>query len=145
MAGLRWLARTEGHAGGSPTGAAAGAAVVGNLLVFLVCLPLALPVEGTVPADWLWVGYLGVIQIGLAYVFMTRSVRHVRALEAALLLLLEPVLNTLWAWLVHGEVPGTWSRIGALTILVATILHTVGSRTKPSPRYAPEAASSSES
>ena len=145
VAGLRWLARTEGREGGSPAGAAAGAAVAGNLLVFLVCLPLALPVGDAAPADWLWVGYLGVLQIGLAYVFMTRSVRRVPALEGALLLLLEPVLNTLWAWLVHGEVPGTWSRIGALTILVATLVHTLRSRTRSrnGARYDPSAAAAS--
>lgn len=144
VAGLRWLARTEGREGGSPTGAAAGAAVVGNLFVCLVCLPLALPVEGATTSDWLWVVYLGVLQIGLAYVFMTRSVRRVPALEGALLLLLEPVLNTLWAWLVHGEVPGTWSRLGALTILVATIVHTLHSRgRRPEDAAYEEAASSS--
>lgn len=140
VAGLRWLARTEGREGGSPAGAAAGAAVAGNLLVFLVGLPLALPVDGAAAADWLWVGYLGVVQIGLAYVFMTRSVRRVPALEGALLLLLEPVLNTLWSWLVHGEVPGPWSRLGALTILVATLVHTLRAR---SGRGGYEAAASS--
>jgi drug/metabolite transporter (DMT)-like permease len=145
VAGLRWLARTEGRVGGSPAGAAAGAAVAGNLLVCLVCLPLALPVEGAATADWLWVGYLGVVQIGLAYVFMTKSVRRVPALEGALLLLLEPVLNTLWAWLAHGEVPGTWSRLGAATILAATLVHTLGARTNRGARYVAEAASSSES
>jgi len=144
VAGLRWLARAEGQEGGSPAGAAASAAVVGNLLVFAGCLPLALPVEQAVPADWIWVGYLGVVQIGIAYVFMTRSVRRVPALEGALLLLLEPVLNTLWAWLVHGEVPGTWSRLGALTILVATLVHTLRSRGGAKTDYE-EAASSSDS
>jgi len=145
VAGLRWLARAEGQEGGSPAGAAAGAAVVGNLLVFAGCLPLALPVEQAVPADWIWVGYLGVVQIGIAYVFMTRSVRRVPALEGALLLLLEPVLNTLWAWLAHGEVPGTWSRLGAVTILVATLVHTLRSRGGEAETVYEEAASSSDS
>ena len=40
-----------------------------------------LPVETSVAADWLWVGYLGVFQIGLAYVFMTAGVRRLYALE----------------------------------------------------------------
>lgn len=128
VAGLRWLARTEGAEGGSPAGAAAAAAVMGNLLVFVACLPLALPVTDAGPTDWLWIAYLGVLQIGLAYVFMTRSVRSIPALEGALLLLLEPVLNTLWAWWVHGEVPGTWSRLGALVIFTATLLHTLLAR-----------------
>ena len=32
--------------------------------------------------------------------------RHVPAVEATTLLTIEPVLNPLWAWLIHGESPG---------------------------------------
>jgi drug/metabolite transporter (DMT)-like permease len=81
---------------------------------------MALPVLQSRPADWLIVGYLGVFQIGLAYVWLTIGVRRVPALEASLLLLLEPVLNAVWAWLVHGERPGPWSLAGCLVILLAT-------------------------
>jgi drug/metabolite transporter (DMT)-like permease len=44
----------------------------------------------------------------------------VSAFEASLLLLLEPVLNPIWTWLVHGEKPGVWSIAGAAVILLAT-------------------------
>jgi drug/metabolite transporter (DMT)-like permease len=64
-----------------------------------------------------------VFQIGVAYVFMTRGVRRVPAFEGSLLLLLEPVASAIWAWAVHGEIPGRWSAAGAGTILVATILY----------------------
>lgn len=123
VAGLRWLARAERRPGGSPAGAAAGAAIAGNALVFVVALPFALPVIDATASDWAWVAYLGVFQIGLAYVFMTAGVRRVPALEASLLLLVEPVLNTVWAFAVHREVPAPWSCVGALVILVATAVH----------------------
>ena len=128
VSGLRWIARSEGVGRGGqvrPEGAAASTALLGNLIVFGVCLPLALPVRGAGLEDWLWIGYLGVFQIGLAYVFMTAGVRGVRALEGALLLLVEPVLSTLQAWRFHGEVPGLLSAGGALVILCATIVHSV--------------------
>jgi len=125
IAGLRWLARAEGVRGGSPAGAAAGATVVGNAFVFLFCLPFALPVEQGSASDWLWIVYLGVFQIALAYVFMTKGMRTVRALESGLLLLVEPVLNTLITWAMHGEVPGYWSRLGAAVILVSTAVHSL--------------------
>ncbi|MDJ0972828.1 MAG: EamA family transporter [Planctomycetota bacterium] len=142
VAGLRWLARAERHPGGSPSGAAAGAAVAGNALVFLVALPFALPVEQSTVTDWVWIAYLGAFQIGLAYLFMTAGVRRVPALEASLLLLVEPVLNTVWAFLVHGEVPAPWSLVGALVILVATAVHAVAAARGGSERRrqsAPEA------
>lgn len=135
ITGLRWMARDDQAAGHGPAGAAAGAAALGNLLVFVVCLPLALPIGASTPTDWAWIAYLGVFQIGLAYVCMTAGVRRIPALEVSLLLLVEPVLNTLWAWLLHDEVPGPWSRTGALIILLATLWHAVRSS-----RRAPRAA-----
>jgi len=117
--GLRWLGRTADRSKGHDS---AGAAVVaGNLMAFLVCLPMALPVERAVAADWFTVVYLGVFQIGVAYIALTRGVRRVPALEASLLLLLEPVLAAVWAWLVHGEQPGPWSLAGCLIILSASV------------------------
>jgi drug/metabolite transporter (DMT)-like permease len=68
-------------------------------------------------------GYLGVFQIGLAYYLLIRGLARLRAFEASLLLLLEPVLNPVWAWLVHGEQPGAWSLAGGAVILLATLVH----------------------
>lgn len=117
LLGIRWLGRHD-----EPGQSQATAAVVcGNLLAFLACAPFAFPVAQASRIDWLIVLYLGVFQIGLAYVFVTRGMRHVPAFEASLLLLLEPVLNPLWAWLVHSEQPGSWALAGGAVILAATI------------------------
>ena len=78
--------------------------------------------------DWAIVSGLGIVQIGVAYVFLTRAMRHVPALEASVLLLLEPALNPLWAWIVHGERPGPWSNAGGLLILGTTALTLVEQR-----------------
>lgn len=119
--GLRWLGRGADGSAGDP---ALRAVISGNLVAALVCLPLALPLAAG-PRDWGVVAYLGAFQIGLAYVWMTRSVRHVPALEISLLLLLEPVLSVLWAWLLHGEWPGPFSLAGCVVILGATVAHTL--------------------
>ena len=42
---------------------------------------------------------------------------NVPAPEAALIGLLEPVLNPLWVWLVHGEVPAPASLAGGAMLL----------------------------
>lgn len=115
--GLRWIVR---DAGAGPDTALA-AVVAGNLIAFVACLPLALPVTAGHPRDLAIVLFLGALQIGLAYVALTRGVSRVGALEVSLLLLLEPVLSVVWAWLVHGERPGPWSLAGCLVIFVATL------------------------
>lgn len=122
LAGLTWALTVMGlRAVGRGEDWGPAAAVWGNVIACLICLPLALPVESSRPVDWLVIAYLGIFQIALAYVFLIRGLRHVSALEASLLLLLEPVLNPIWAWLAHGERPGAWSIAGGALILAATL------------------------
>jgi len=117
VSGLRWMGRTGGHAAGS-----AAAVVAGNVLACGFCLPMAFPVSVARPEDVAIVTFLGVVQIGLAYVLLTYGLAHVHALEASLLLLAEPVLNPFWAWLVHGERPSGWSLAGGTVIVATTVL-----------------------
>ena len=118
LLGLRWLGRHEADRGNS----AEASVIAGNLIACLCCLPFAWPVVGSRTVDWVLIGYLGLFQIGLAYILLTRGVRRVPALAASLLILLEPVLNAVWTWLIHGERPGIGSLAGCTLILGATIL-----------------------
>jgi drug/metabolite transporter (DMT)-like permease len=114
LTGIRWLGRSAG------TGDEALAAVTaGNLLAFLGCLPLAVPVSAAA-GDWLVIAYLGVFQVALAYVCLTVGLRRVLAFEASLLLLLEPVLSPVWVWWLHGEAPGRLALGGAVLVLATT-------------------------
>jgi DME family drug/metabolite transporter len=114
--GLRRLGR-EGVGGAD---VALQATMLGNVLAFLVAAPLAIPVPDGTAKDWAVIVFLGVVQIALAYFCLTRAARDVPAFELSLLLLLEPVLSSVWAWLQHDERPGPWSIAGAATILAAT-------------------------
>ena len=76
---------------------------------------------GTVSlADWAIVAWLGLVQLGAGYAVLARAVPHLPALEVSLLLLLEPVLNPIWTWIVHREQPGSWTVLGGMIILAAT-------------------------
>jgi drug/metabolite transporter (DMT)-like permease len=121
--GLRWLGSRSRGGGEAAAGADVAAVLCGNLLASLATLPWALPVAAE-PRDWLVVLYLGAFQIALAYVFLTAGTRRVPALEASLLLLLEPVLSSVWAWWFHGEMPGPWSLAGGALIVVSTAVKT---------------------
>ena len=120
LLGLRWLQRAEDAAAGSGL----VAVVAGNLLAFVVALPFALPIESGGPSDFAVLAYLGIVQIGLAYVLLSYGFKHVPAFEASLLILLEPTLNPVWAWLFQGEVPGGWALGGGAMILGATVTKT---------------------
>jgi len=112
----------------------------GNVFAALACLPFALPLAQSRAVDWALVSFLGVFQIALAYFFLIRGLENVRAFEASLLLLLEPVLNPVWAWMVHGERPGNWSLAGGAVILLATVVKSwVDARPLSSPPARPPA------
>ncbi|MCW5964946.1 MAG: EamA family transporter [Bryobacterales bacterium] len=95
--------------------------VAGNLLAAGLCLPFAWPLPGVSAVDWSLLVYLGVFQIGIGYLAMTRGIRQVKALEASMILLLEPVLNPIWTWLQLGERPGALALIGGALILSGTL------------------------
>ena len=96
--------------------------VTGNALAFVVCSFFAVPFAPGSAQDWLLIVYLGVFQIALAYLLVTRAMPHVPAFEASIWLLVEPVLNPVWAFLVHGERPGAWALCGGALILAATVM-----------------------
>ena len=82
-----------------------------HLVSGLVLLPWVATMGVSLDApQWALTALIGVIQMGLPYVLFARAVQTVRTQEAALLLLIEPVLNPLWVWLVWGEEvpPATW-------------------------------------
>ncbi len=110
--GYRWLA-----ARGSSV---AAAAVSGNVTAAIVACVMAQPLVAGRPADWAVVVFLGVCQLGIPYLFLARAVPQVRALEVGLFLLIEPVLNPIWAWLVHRETSGVATLAGGALILGAT-------------------------
>jgi DME family drug/metabolite transporter len=123
--GLRGLGRGGGGAAASPAlgDDALVAAFWGNVLAAAAALPLSLPLPSSRATDWLLLAFLGLFQIALAYVLLSRGLGGVPALEASLLLLLEPVLNPLWTWLAHGERVGPRVLAGGAMILTATLLN----------------------
>lgn len=103
----------------------AAALVTGNLLAAALTLPLWL--SGPAPGllDLGIVLYLGIFQLGLAYLLFSRGIVKTPALEASLLILLEPVLNPIWTFLLVGERPGPWALAGGAIVLMATAWRTL--------------------
>jgi drug/metabolite transporter (DMT)-like permease len=137
LLGLRWLgSRAPGG------GTAMGSVVAGNALACLLALPFALPVAEVRGADVAVLVFLGTVQIGLAYSCLCLALPHVPALQASLLLLLEPALNPVWTWLVHGEVPAPLALLGGTLILAACVAQALPGRAARARRAAANEAAS---
>jgi drug/metabolite transporter (DMT)-like permease len=101
-----------------------GSLFLGNVLAGIICLPFMF--QG-LPGGQAMAGLLllGVVQLGLAYSLFSVATRYITAIDAALILLLEPLLNPVWTFLVHGEIPGTWAMVGGAIILAAITFQAV--------------------
>jgi drug/metabolite transporter (DMT)-like permease len=124
LAGLRWQGKHGEPDAGLKTAAA------GNLLACLIAFPAALPVSSFSVADAGVILYLGFFQVGLAYWFLTRAIRHVPAFEATTMLQLEPAMSPFWTWLIHHELPNLWAMAGGVLIISATLVNTWRNRWK---------------
>jgi drug/metabolite transporter (DMT)-like permease len=123
VSGVSFAASILGLRRLGPDGPAA--LVWGNLLAAAATLPLwpLGPAAGL--ADLGAVLFLGVFQLGLAYLCFSLGLRGTPAVEASLLVLLEPVLNPVWTYLFAGERPGPWALAGGAVILLATAWRTL--------------------
>jgi len=102
-----------------------GALVWGNLLAAAAALPLWRTGPAPSPGDAALLLYLGTVQLGLSYLLFGWALRRTAAVEASLLVLIEPVLNPIWAFLLAGERPGPWAMAGGAIVLVATAWRTL--------------------
>jgi len=103
--------------------------LLGNALTALIGLPfLALGLPAAV--DWPPLLVLGVVQLGIPYILYTLAIKHVSALDAILIPVLEPLLNPIWAFLLLRETPGRWALLGGFIVLASvTLRHVLVSRT----------------
>ncbi len=69
--------------------------------------------------------FLGIVQIGAAYALFTYGIAHIRALDATLIAMIEPVLNPIWVFLGIGERPANLAIVGGLIILSLSIIRTM--------------------
>jgi len=101
-----------------------------NLIAFLFTATLGFPFvlkETWTVTNWSILAFLGIFQIGFAFIFFTQGIKHIPALEANLIGTLEPVLNPIWVFLFYGESMGKFALFGGLVVLGGVILSALGS------------------
>lgn len=97
----------------------------GNFFVSLFCAYSLFDMPALSTNDFLMVGYLGIFQIGIAYVIFSYGINKVEAIEASLLAMIEPVLNPVWVLIGYGETPSIYAVAGGVIIVLAIALRTL--------------------
>lgn len=117
--------------GGEPV----SAILFGNIWIVVSCAMISLAQNPSLEAfslsskDAMVTGFLGVFQIAIPYMLFVYAIKHIPALEASLLSMLEPILNPIWVMLFVGEFPSVNAAIGGSVIISAVALqHVVAAR-----------------
>jgi DME family drug/metabolite transporter len=97
---------------------------LGNLIAALVTIPWAVQAPFSAKGVLVLL-YLGIVQLGIAYLLFLKGVKEVPAGEASLISMLEPVLNPVWVMIGYGEKPGSWAIAGGAIVIAAVVLRTL--------------------
>ena len=100
--------------------------LIASLVIAIFGFPSVLKESWTI-SSWSVLAYLGIFQIGVAFIFFTKGIKHIPALEANLIGTLEPILNPVWVFLFLGERMGKSALLGGLVVLMGVIVSAVGS------------------
>ena len=96
----------------------------GNLLTFLVSIPFYAQV--TFDSKGLTgILLLGIFQLGISYLFYTKGIEKISALEGILVPVVEPLLNPVWVLLGTGEKHTVYALFGGVVVLIAVIYHSM--------------------
>lgn len=97
----------------------------GNVFITIFCSFSVFGLNTLSLKDMAMFSYLGIFQIGIAYVIFSYGLKRVHAIEASLLSMIEPVLNPVWTYLGYGEVPSIYSIFGGIVIIIGLTLKTI--------------------
>lgn len=102
--------------------------ILGNVLAFGVGLP-AMWSAGALPAPTGIAALiaLGVVQLGVPYLLYAYAIKHVTALEAVLIPIIEPILNPIWVLLLVNERPSPLSLVGGAIVIGAVTWRAISS------------------
>lgn len=96
----------------------------GNILAFFLTLPFMEHPSWT-PINIGIILFMGIFQLGVAYIFYAIAITQVTALSATIITVLEPILNPIWVMLIYGETPSPYTILGGILVLCAIGLRSI--------------------
>jgi len=99
--------------------------MLGFLINTVLWTPFAF-FDSSITADivpWAFILLMGVVQVGLAYVFFNIGIKTTPALLGCLIVALEPVLNPVWVAIFTDERPGRFALIGGIVIVLTVVAY----------------------
>ena len=97
--------------------------LIGQVYSVVIGMPFLLAVREPTTAALAAVVVLGVFQLGLAYVLLTKGLETTPAITASLVTGIEPILNPLWVAIFYKEVFTPMAMAGAVVVFTTIIIY----------------------
>ena len=95
--------------------------LLGNILTLIIGLPLIVSGTSFNLHSIILILVLGIIQLGVPYIFYTTAIKHVTALDAIIFPVIEPILNPILVFFILGEALGPWAFLGGSLVLGSVV------------------------
>ena len=99
--------------------------LLGNVLTLIIGLPIILTSISIEIKPIILVLLLGVFQLGIPYILYTSAIKHVKALDAIIFPIIEPILNPTLVFFILGETLGPWAFLGGVLVLGGVVVRGV--------------------
>jgi len=95
--------------------------LIGNIITFIICCPGYLSGITSTLHSWLIIAFLGVVQLGIAYILYSTAIKHVSALDAIIYPVIEPIFNPVFAFIILGESMSIFGIMGGFLVLLGVV------------------------
>tara|TARA_B100000886_G_C20416516_1_gene489491 strand:- start:290 stop:1108 length:819 start_codon:yes stop_codon:yes gene_type:complete len=95
--------------------------LLGNILTLIIGLPFIISETSFNLHSIILILVLGIIQLGVPYIFYTTAIKHVTALDAIIFPVIEPILNPILVFFILGEALGPWAFLGGFLVLASVV------------------------
>ncbi len=99
--------------------------LLGHMLAAAVGIPFLFSVTFSLSAVYPLLA-LGVFQIGFSSILYASALKHVKAIDAMLIVTMEPVLNPIWVYLFAGESPSGLALLGGGIVIASVTARSIG-------------------
>lgn len=99
--------------------------LLSQFVSFIIFMPSYFRETDFAPRNFILVIILGVVQMGLGYVFLAKGLETVSPISASLTSTVEPILNPIWAAVFYGEMISTIAIIGAVIVIISSTAYNI--------------------
>lgn len=99
--------------------------LISQITSFIIFIPWYFKETDFSSTNFILIIILGVLQMGVAYIFLAKGLDRVSPVAAALTSTIEPILNPIWVAIFCGEMISPIAMVGAIIVIISSTVYNV--------------------